>query len=316
MVKGNGTNYQSKRNKNMNARALMKRLREERRGGVAAAEVEVSSAPPPPSDVSSSMDNSAVDNDNTTCTNASSQDQLIERIIEIKCGSSRSTRRLNLLEDPTGSLAGGNGATLWDSSLALTNFLTYHYADTDLSDKDVLELGAGVGLVGMALASMGANVVVTERDIALPLLRKNVDRNVKVTGGRVEVAELSWSGDAMKNLMNTRKDLPFDIVVGSDLIFPSNSNAYVALADAYEIILKQRSEMEDDTCNRDRGDCDIDIWLSHEPRIPAVEDEFFKAVKERGIIVQRFDVDGVDEETKRLLPEDIFIYKLALDLLV
>ena len=306
----------------MNARALMKRLREERRGGAAgdapgttaAAEVS-SSAPSPSSDSMSSSikSSSATDSDNHTDT--TSHGQLIERIVEIKCNSARTCRQLTLLEDPTGSLAGGNGATLWDSSLALTNFLTHHYADTDLSGKYVLELGAGVGLVGMALASMGANVVVTERDIALPLLRRNVDRNAEVTGGRVEVAELSWSGDAMQKLIETRGYARFDIVVGSDLIFPSNSGAYSVLADTYEVILKNLSEIHvvNGTCNPDRGDRVVDIWLSHEPRIPTVEDDFFKAMKDRGILVQRFDVCGVDEETKRLLPEDISIYKLALD---
>ena len=225
----------------MNAFALMKRLREERRGGIAwdvsetTTPVEVSSAPapPPPSDgtcMSRSMENSSA-NDGDNSVDTTSQDHLIERIVEIRCGSSGTTRRLTLLEDPTGSLAGGNDATLWDSSLALTNFLTYHYADTDLSDKHVMELGAGVGLVGMALAAMGANVVVTERDIALPLLRRNVDRNAEVTGGRVEVAELSWSGDAIQKLIKARTGVPFDIVLGSDLIFPSNSGAYTALAD-------------------------------------------------------------------------------------
>ena len=299
----------------------MKRLREERRGGVTedgprtTAVAKGSWAPPPPSH--DGMDNPTANGDDNT--DAASQDQLIERAVDIQCRPSGISKQLTLLEDPTGSLAGGNGATLWDSSLALTNFLTYHYADTDLSNKHVLELGAGVGLVGMALASMGANVVVTERDMALPLLRRNVDRNAEVTGGRVEVAVLSWSGEVMQKLIKARENDPFDIVVGSDLIFPSNSDAYEALADAYEVILKRPSKMgEDDACTRDRGDCAVvDIWLSHEPRIPAVEDKFFQATKERGIFVQRLEHgDGVDgKETKRLpvLPEDIFIYKLALD---
>ena len=301
----------------MNARALMKRLREERRGGVTedgprtTAVAKGSWAPPPPSH--DGMDNPTANGDDNT--DAASQDQLIERAVDIQCRSLGISRQLTLLEDPTGSLAGGNGATLWDSSLALTNFLTYHYADTDLSDKHVLELGAGVGLVGMALASMGANVVVTERDMALPLLRRNMDRNAKVTGGRVEVSELSWGGEAMQKLIKARGDTPFDIVVGSDLIFPSNSDAYEALADAYEVILKRQ------TCTPDRGDCvAVDIWLSHEPRTPAIEDGFFQATKERGILVRRMEHgDGIDDdkETKRLpvdlLPEDIFIYQLALD---
>ena len=65
----------------------------------------------------------------------------------------------------------------------------------------------------------------------------------------------------------------------------------------------------------DKGDDSVDIWLGHEPRNTGIEADFFKMMKERGIAVRHFDVDDiVDTEIKRLLPVDIFIYKLALDL--
>jgi methylase of polypeptide subunit release factors len=40
-----------------------------------------------------------------------------------------------------------------------------------------VELGAGVGLVGLALAAMGARVTITDIDKVLPLMRDNLAAN-------------------------------------------------------------------------------------------------------------------------------------------
>ena len=91
---------------------------------------------------------------------------------------------LRIWEDPRGTLAGGNGATVWDSALAFATAVSSSGDDddsvaatTDWRGLRVLELGSGVGLVALALACRGANVVATERAIALPLLEKNVEAN-------------------------------------------------------------------------------------------------------------------------------------------
>lgn len=40
-----------------------------------------------------------------------------------------------------------------------------------------VELGAGVGLVGLALAAMGARVTITDVEKVLPLMRQNLAAN-------------------------------------------------------------------------------------------------------------------------------------------
>ena len=100
-------------------------------------------------------------------------------------------RPLRLLEDPMGTMSAGNGATLWDAAMALTLALQQEQPWVGVR---VLELGAGVGLVGMALASLGAQVVSSERGIALPLLKKNLAENAPFAGDAVAL-EIDWASD-------------------------------------------------------------------------------------------------------------------------
>ena len=127
---------------------------------------------------------------------------------------------LRIWEDPRGTLAGGNGATCWDSALAFAEAVCSRGDDslaatTDWRGLRVLELGSGCGLVALALACRGANVVATERAIALPLLEKNVTANaalVERRGGSVACAALDWTTpDA--DVLNRG----YDAVVGADL---------------------------------------------------------------------------------------------------
>jgi len=142
---------------------------------------------------------------------------------------------LCIWEDPRGTLAGGNGATCWDSALAFATAVSSSGDDddsvaatTDWRGLRVLELGSGCGLVALALACRGANVVATERAIALPLLEKNIEENaalVERRGGTLSCAALDWTTpDA--DVLNRG----YDAVVGADLCFAANAEGAAALA--------------------------------------------------------------------------------------
>jgi hypothetical protein len=109
-------------------------------------------------------------------------------------------RPLRLLEDPMGTMSAGNGATLWDAAMALTLALQQEQPWVGVR---VLELGAGVGLVGMALASLGAQVVSSERGIALPLLKKNLAENAPFAGDAVAL-EIDWASDEVSALCTVK----------------------------------------------------------------------------------------------------------------
>lgn len=136
---------------------------------------------------------------------------------------------LRVAEDPCGKLSGGNGATVWDSALALVAAVDGGLAPPrGWAGARVLDLGAGCGYVSLALAARGADVLATERDIALPLLMHNVAMNaaaVRSAGGALAAAELDWTRPPP-----SVTDAAFDAVVGSDLVFASNADSHAALA--------------------------------------------------------------------------------------
>lgn len=72
------------------------------------------------------------------------------------------------------------GNSLWTAAVELIRFMSDAIPDKVIQERypRVLELGAGLGAVGMALARRGAtDVLLTDREIMLPLLQYNVVSN-------------------------------------------------------------------------------------------------------------------------------------------
>ncbi|GAB0494190.1 hypothetical protein MMPV_005480 [Pyropia vietnamensis] len=90
---------------------------------------------------------------------------------------------LRLAQAPTTHAAdaardpGDTGTTVWDGALVLAAALAAHPAAT-VAGRRVVELGSGVGLVGVVAAKAGATAtVLTDLPSVLPLLRRNVAAN-------------------------------------------------------------------------------------------------------------------------------------------
>lgn len=84
----------------------------------------------------------------------------------------------------------------------------------------VLEVGAGCGFVGLALAHMGCRVLLTEQPGVLANLEENVRRNnpraLGLRGGECGAARLRW-GDA-EDLAALRGET-FDLIIGTDVVY-------------------------------------------------------------------------------------------------
>lgn len=88
----------------------------------------------------------------------------------------RFRRRLWVLSDPRHKLAHGTGSGLWSSGEILSDFIAAH--PQIVRGRNCLELGAGLGVVGITAATRGARLVVlSDVEAQIPLLRRNIDAN-------------------------------------------------------------------------------------------------------------------------------------------
>nr|KAJ3420131.1 hypothetical protein HK105_006043 [Polyrhizophydium stewartii] len=123
--------------------------------------------------------------------------------------------------------------SVWDGSLVLAKLLERQCAagscpslGVRLAGSRAIELGAGRGIAGMAAAALGANVVLTDIDPAIPPLERIVAINGLAAGavahghiaGCIErVAPLDWTASDA-HLAALRPPL-FDLVLAADVVW-------------------------------------------------------------------------------------------------
>lgn len=106
-------------------------------------------------------------------------------------------------------------AEIWPSSIALSECLCLK----DIYGKSVLELGCGVGVVGIVAALEGAKVLMTDyEEDALKFTRMNIEKNFtqEMLDSIVEVMYLDWRTPTLSE--------KFDLIVGSDLIYEERNH--------------------------------------------------------------------------------------------
>jgi len=109
------------------------------------------------------------------------------------------------------------GALLWDSAVLLAAYLVSRSANA-LANRRCIELGAGLGLVGLVAASLGCHATLTDRDEVLPLLIHGVAANG--LGSNTHVAALEWGVDL--DSAAQRLGAPFDLILMSDVVYEAS----------------------------------------------------------------------------------------------
>ncbi|GAQ89683.1 hypothetical protein KFL_005500060 [Klebsormidium nitens] len=132
------------------------------------------------------------------------------RDISVRGRELRIYEHSSLMDPQTGRAL--TGAWVWDCAIAVAKwFETQSWPPGSFKGKRVIEVGAGTGLVGLALASLGADVVLTDREALMPGLRTNIQANQLEERCRADVLE--WGSDASHLFP------PVDYVVGSDILY-------------------------------------------------------------------------------------------------
>jgi predicted nicotinamide N-methyase len=102
-------------------------------------------------------------------------------------------------------------AKLWPSAIALTNFLN---KNIDLvTNKDIIEIGAGIGLPSLSIAKYARSVLITDHSLdAIDLLDKNI---TSLGLSNTKANYLDWN--------NFHNNLVYDLMLLSDVNYvPSN----------------------------------------------------------------------------------------------
>ncbi|KAM6943573.1 methyltransferase like 21e [Xenentodon cancila] len=110
------------------------------------------------------------------------------------------------------------GAVLWPSAMVLCHFLETNRDKYNLTDKNVIELGAGTGLVTIVSSLLGAKVTSTDLPDVLGNLRYNVKRNTKDRCKYIPlVTELTWGQELDQRFPCATHR--FDYILAADVVY-------------------------------------------------------------------------------------------------
>ncbi|KAM6979671.1 methyltransferase like 21e [Aplochiton taeniatus] len=132
------------------------------------------------------------------------------------------------------------GAVLWPSAIVLCYFLDTNRNKYNLIDKNIIELGAGTGLVTIVTSMLGADVTSTDLPNVLGNLQHNIRRNTK---GRCKhtpkVTELCWGQELEQRF--PRSSRRFDYILAADVVY---SHPYLTeLLDTFDHLCQDGTEI-------------------------------------------------------------------------
>lgn len=152
----------------------------------------------------------------------------------------------------------GPGGAVWLAGVALATYINTHAPPGHQSKekaapwhgKNVLELGSGTGIAGIAAASEGANVLLTDKDILVPLMAKNIRLNEDsmligsadceafdwATPPPEEVSSKTWDVVLCAEPVTRSSDVPLFVSTLASLLSPDGVAASATAIYAHNIV--------------------------------------------------------------------------------
>ncbi|XP_039650493.1 methyltransferase like 21e isoform X2 [Perca fluviatilis] len=132
------------------------------------------------------------------------------------------------------------GAVLWPSAMVLCHFLETNRDKHNLTDKNVIELGAGTGLVSIVSSLLGSKVTSTDLPDVLGNLQYNVMRNTRDRCKYIPVVtELIWGPEVEQRF--PRATHCFDYILAADVVY---SHPYLEeLMDTFDYLCQENTQI-------------------------------------------------------------------------
>jgi len=173
-------------------------------GNVGAAWEAVSNNPEA---LTCNLDNQNVKEGQSAC-------QQLDDVVRFRAG-----KLFTIRQDWGGSAS--TGAAIWNGANMAVWYLENQIGATNLKDKSVLELGAGVGFTSIVASAMGANtVLITDgNEAVLKLADENISINLDTNGKSIKTQQLRWNVPEDEKAADEVAKGGWDYILASDVTY-------------------------------------------------------------------------------------------------
>lgn len=237
-----------------------------------------------------------------------SQTQIITYTLPEPLDAHTPAPRILIEEAPNLLAAGSNvGLRTWEASLHLAQYL--HTSPDLVRGKNVIELGAGTGLVSILCAGpLGANVVLSTDGLphVVEGMEKNIERNRQssLTGslgaGQLETRVLDWADtENLEDMLMVDEQLPdYDLIVGADITY--HPDVVPILAELLRVLIVDMF-----------SDHKMQALISGTVRNQATLDVFRSACEARGL-----EVEDIDFQCPSVMDQKGFFHEQAFPIVI